>query len=109
MLGRTGDFPESSRISDKPVCWVSRSVPVPGAWPLQLWRSTAQLPPSRGPAPPPPGPVRWVVAGGSPTTSNQISSDGQMNWVLNQTLGWAEPLPDACYWGLPSVTFDDPA
>ena len=143
VLGRVGDFSASDRVSSTPVCWVARDPPVAGAWPVQLWRSTAAPSPAplakgtcadaacadAAPAPrwvlassgSPARPAaagattqaavlaRWAVAGGSPSSSSQISGDRSMAWVLNATLGWAEPLPSACYWGLPSVTFDDPA
>jgi hypothetical protein len=38
-----------------------------------------------------------------PYTTTTILVDTQYR------LGWARPLPDSCYFGLPSITFDDPA
>jgi hypothetical protein len=130
VLGRAGDFPSAQRVSTTPAVYVASSLPQPGAWPLLLWRATrapsAQATPAvattaaaPAPAPAPAAAVVaappvsefWRVTGGPGSdqeTEQQQDSDGKI-WKLHATLGWALPLPSACYWGLPSVSFDDPA
>lgn len=99
VLGRAGDFPASTRVSSTPVVWVAASEPQPGAWPLLLWRSASSVTPSG---------ADWRVTGG-PESANEVAGDRSRTWVVNATLGYALPLPTACYWGLPSISFDDPA
>lgn len=115
VVARAFDFSAADRVSATPVAWVSNTSPQPGAWPLKLWSSTrAAASASSGPLAATNAPVsatRWRVSGG-PGSNQEIESAQDSKgplWTLNATLGWALPLPTACYWGLPSVSFDDPA
>jgi hypothetical protein len=100
VVARLGDFPLADRASSTPVTWVDSNLGQPGAWPLLLWRYTAGDPGNTT--------EYWRVTGG-PDSASEVASDRSHAWVINATLGYARPLPTACYWGLPSVSFDDPA
>jgi hypothetical protein len=95
VIARQSDFPASYRVSETAVAWVSDSPVQLGAWPLLLWATAAQD--SNG--------TWWRVTGG-PGSASDAAGGGA---VVNATLGWVLPLPGACHWGLPSVSFDDPA
>jgi hypothetical protein len=49
--------------------------------------------------------VYYRMSGG-PDSQTEIA---QAQWTQNGTVGWTVPLPTACWWGLPSVSFSDPA
>ena len=106
VLGREGDFPAADKMSPAPVLWVANDMPLPGAWPLTLWSSqtppTAAAPPGGSPS----NTTYWRVTA-SPNSESEVAQ--ARIWTKNATLGYALPLPTACYWGLPSVSFDDPA
>ena len=132
ILARAGDFPDAQRVSATPAVFVAAASPQPGAWPLLLWNASrapsaaaaaaqGRRPASRREAEataaaplralaPAPAPL-WRVTGG-PGSDQEVEqaqdSEGKI-WGRGATLGWAMPLPSACYWGLPSVAFDDPA
>eukprot|EP01052_Picozoa_sp_SAG31_P021517 SAG31_NODE_1669_length_7575_cov_2.213483_1_plen_997_part_00 len=115
VLGRASDFLARNQLSSSPVVWISKSIPQPGAWPLQLWRGTpaASLRNSSAMAlheTDTNAATLWRVVG-SPSGNVAINNDqrGTIQWQVNATLGWALSVPRACYWGLPSVSFDDPA
>jgi hypothetical protein len=130
VWGAKDDFPAAQRVSATPVVWVAATLPQPGAWPLQLWRAatphtSTTIGSSNETAAAAAGPAvqsttigssnettyYWRVTG-SPDSENEVAqaqnSEGLV-WSKNRTLGWGLPLPTACYWGLPSVSFDDPA
>ena len=94
MVGRHGDFPAAARVSDQPLFWVSTEPPQPGAWPLQLWKQTNSK-----------TNTTLYRCSGGPATDQELAG----SWTSVATLGYATPLPGACYWGLPSVSFDDVA
>ncbi len=98
VVGRIDDFPTADKISATPLFWVSTKSPPqhPGAWPVQLWKQTSKSGVGMN--------TMYRISGGP--TSDQEFSNG---WTAVATLGYALPLPGACYWGLPSVSFDDPA
>ena len=122
VLGRAlSDFSVETaprKLSSVPVCYIADVLPQPGAWPLRLW-SSDRLSSTRqdanendGAAGTTPSSHLTYRLSGGPASDQQIESaqdsTGQL-WNLSASLGWALPLPDACYWGLPSVSFDDPA
>lgn len=112
-----GDFLRSSMISSVPACFVTNSSSlknstnktIKGLWPLRLWlanttASVANTKPSSIFIPH----FIWRVTG-SPGSDQQIESSSYPRWKLNQTLGYTMPQSQACYWGLPSIRFTDPA
>eukprot|EP01052_Picozoa_sp_SAG31_P029446 SAG31_NODE_2928_length_4900_cov_6.506561_3_plen_460_part_00 len=99
VVGRIGDFPTGKRVTSSPLFWASTKPPSqqPGAWPLKLWK---QISKAGG------GGVHPVYRiSGGPASDQELSN----GWEAIATLGYALPLPGACYWGLPSISFDDPA
>jgi hypothetical protein len=109
VLGRAGDFPPNERVSAVPLVWVAAAPPQAGAWPLQLWRgekkgAAAAGGGGGGAATSDDDVPRWRVVG-SPDGNVEINNDQRntMTWRLDRTLGWALPLPNACYW---SVSFE---
>jgi hypothetical protein len=121
VLGRApSDFSIETaprKLSSVPACYIADALPQPGAWPLRLWSSN-RVASARD------ADQNDQAAGtnlsthltyrlsGGPASDQQIESAhdsaGQL-WNLSTSLGWTLPLRDACYWGLPSVSFDDPA
>ena len=55
--------------------------------------------------------LKYRISGGHQSDQQIESTQDSVGplWNLSATIGWALPLPHACYWGLPSVSFDDPA
>lgn len=111
----TGTTPR--KISTDPVCYIAKVVPQPGAWPLRLWSSDRLGSIHDTNENDRPGGAKLSAhltyrLSGGPASDQQIEAaqDGAGPlWNLSASLGWTLPLPDACYWGLPSVSFDDPA
>lgn len=116
VIGSATSFPAADKVSGTPVCYVAEEPSQPGSWPLRLWSS------NRAPSSSFSSSASAAVEGsataltyrlsGGPQSDNQIESSQDSRgplWNLSATLGWAQPLPHACYWGLPSVSFADPA
>jgi hypothetical protein len=122
-FGTDSSFPAAAaavKVSPTPACYVAEQSPQPGAWPLKLWSSDRPPPPAAAEAAAAAAALssssvavglRYRISGG-PGSDEEIESSqdsqGPM-WNISSTLGWALPLPHACHWGLPSVSFDDPA
>jgi len=71
--------------------------PESGMWPLDLWYSAVEQ--------------RHVISG-SPDSNVEVNNmirDPSKGFKRQYRIGWSRPLPDGCYFGLPSVAFGDPA
>jgi hypothetical protein len=106
--------PRFAKLGDAPVAYVFRRRPAAGYWPLELWygggaggngdngggggngRSGNGSPKYKG--------SRYRVVG-NPISNTDVSR----GFTRNFTIGYVRPSHGACYWGLPSISFDDPA
>jgi hypothetical protein len=100
IVGTASSFPAKDRASPTPVCYLAEQSPQPGAYPLRLW-SSDRLPSSSKTAPSPSALVLQYQISGGPASDEEIESSQDSQgplWNLSSTLGYALPLPHACYW-----------
>ena len=113
VVGRKNDFPDLSPSPTTPLAWLASHIAAlePGAWPLQLWETTTSSSNSSSGSSDDStaADAHSYRVAGSPHSNTEIEGDRSRSWKLLASLGHANPLDTACYWGLPSVAFSDPA